>query len=137
MLEFDVSLLLLKYLCSLFIEKNFNLFLFLNLYWLLMMCIMYSLLLFLWRFCRYFVWNRLWICLYYLKENKLEFCIDLYFKVFLVILLLLFVRRIFILVVEVFSWYFRLLFVICKYIIFLYIDVYWFFFCVMILCCVL
>lgn len=32
MLEFDVSLLLLKYLCSLFIERNFNLFLFLNLY---------------------------------------------------------------------------------------------------------
>lgn len=89
-----------------------------------------------WRFCRYPVWNRSWICLYHLKENKRELCIDLHSKASLAILLPSFARRTFILVVEAVSRYLRLSFVIRKYTIFSHTDVYWFFFCVMILCCV-
>lgn len=127
---------LLKNLCSLFIERNFNSPLFSNPYRLSTTCTMYSLLSSLWRFCRYPVWkSREFVCTT-LKENKPELCIDLHSKASLAILLPSFARRTFILVVEAVSRYLRLSFVIRKYTTFLHTDVYWFFFCVMILCCV-
>lgn len=102
-LELDVSLSLLKYLCSLFIEKNFNSPLFSNPYRLSTTCTMYSLLSSMWRFCRYPVWNRSYFVCTTLKENKRELCIDLHSKASLAILLPSFARRTFILVVEAVS----------------------------------
>lgn len=127
-LELDVSLSLLKNLCSLFIERNFNSPLFSNPYRLSTTYTMYSLLSSLWRFCRYPVWKKVvnFVCTT-LKENKRELCIDLHSKASLAILLPSFARRTFILVVEAVSRYLRLSFVIRKYAIFSHTDVYWFF----------
>lgn len=98
-LELDVSLSLLKYLCSLFIEKNFNspVPTVDDVYYVQSVVVPVKVLQ---VPCVKQVVN--FVCTT-LKENKRELCIDLHSKASLAILLPSFARRTFILVVEAVS----------------------------------
>lgn len=115
---------LLKNLCSLFIERNFNSPLFSNPYRLSTTCTMYSLLSSLWRFCRYPVWNRSWICLYHFERKWTRALYRLTFQSVLGDFAAIICQENF----HYSRGSSQSSFVIRKYTIFLRTDVYWFFF---------